>query len=211
MRLLPDRHIRVNYKKRYAANYERLCDRRQKRADKKAAETLDTVKQKLVGSIVFVIIILIVFLIGSYLFGVYSEKESQIQALENEIRSLDETIKEYQIVDSEDKFEQLNEAVRWVSDLQNQYITGEFSDTFDVYAARYLGQYNENWADDIDNLENPVWQGYLDRSCDFKESAVMLFILYDKGAPVLVVNVRYSMDRFGNLGEMIHMDKAELI
>lgn len=214
MQILPDKNFKANYKKRYNANYEKLMSRRQERAERKARRTPEkpeVIKQRLVGGFVFSFVALVVIFTGYYLSGIYSDKESEIQALENEIQSLDSTIREYQIINSDEKYEQIEEAVQIVTDLQNQYVTGNIGDVFNAYAVRYLGQYNENWADDVDNLTNPVWKGYLDKSGNFRDSASMLFILYDKAAPIVVVSVKFGIDSSGNLSEMVYADKVMLV
>ena len=57
MRLLPDRNIKANYKKRYDANYEKLMAYRQRRAEQKAEKsplTVDDIKQRALGAAVLV-------------------------------------------------------------------------------------------------------------------------------------------------------------
>lgn len=206
MRLLPDKNFKENYKKRYTANYEKLVQKQVIKSE----HYPDKMKQRLLGFAVFVVIVFIFIMIGVGVSGIFDEKEAKIASLTSKMLELNDTIREYQIVDGDAKYAQLDEAVNCIADLQNQYVLNDFSETFDVYAARYLGSFNYNWADACD-FERPVWKGYCDKSCDYKDFAEMLFILYDRTVPVMVVNVRFTMDRFGNLEEMTSINKAVLV
>ncbi len=214
MRLLPDRNIKANYKKRYDANYEKLMAYRHRRAEQKAEKsplTVDNIKQRALGAAVFGVLVFILCMAGTCLSGIYEDKQAEIALLESQITDVDTTIKEYQVINSEEKYQQIADAIVWIEDLQTQYVTNDFRDTFDAYAERYLGDYNSNWAKDIKTVVDPVWKGYLDSSGDLRTSVDMLFILYSNAAPVMAVRVSYSIDGYGNLGTMTYCSKAAFV
>lgn len=208
MRLLPDKHIKNTYMEHYKINYERLANRKSR---KQHTISLGVIKLQIVGCVVFIIITLAVLVVGFFVLLNRSEKINQISELNSEIQQYEDLIKQYQIIDSEEKNEQINEAVHYVVDLQDQYLSNTFSDTFETYAARYLGSYNENWASDYNDLVAPGWQGFINKACDLMDSAEMVFILYDVSVPKMVVAVSYDLDKFGNLGEMTSMNKVMLV
>ena len=212
MRLLPDKNLKENYKKRYNANYDKIMAYRQNRAEKKSDKTpisFETRKQQLIGAAATIAIFGCLFCAGCFISSHYSEKEAEIYELEQKAAELDESILQYQLIDSDEKYAQINEAVQQVADLQNQYATGTFSNDFEAYADRYLGSYNNNWIGS-DTFYNPVWKGYVDSSCDFRDMADMIFILYDSDKPVTVVKVSFELSASGNLGRMTHFDKMRL-
>lgn len=214
MRLLPDKDFKANYKKRYDANYEKIMSYRKERSERKANRkplSPEILKQRILGGFATVIILGSFFGVGAFISSRYDEKESRIDELEQEFLYLDENVKAYQVINSDAKFEQINDALSYVTDLQNQYVSNKFSDDFEGYAARYLGSYNNNWASELKGLEQPVWQGYLDGACNFRDSAKMLFILYDRARPVLVAKVSFSIENNGNLGIMSDVSKMRLV
>lgn len=214
MRLLPDKNFKENYKKRYDENYARIMAFRDERAERKANRAPVTgmqIKTGLVGCVATVVILGVLAYTGSFMSSWHDDKKAEIEVLNNKIQSLDITIREYQTINSDEKYEQIDEAVAIVTDLQNQYVANSFSDNFDTYALRYLGEHNESWANSVSDLVDPVWHGHVDRAGDFRGSADMIFILYDEAKPVMVVRISFEIDAAGNLGDITDFDKMVLI
>lgn len=212
MRILPDLHFRENYKKRYTENYEKISTKLEEQAEvrrNRVPDSPDVVRYKIAGFVSSVIIIGCFFAVGFSLSVKSAEKERRIAELENQIIEADNLVKTYQIVNGEAMKEQLDEAVVIVTDLQNQYVTQTFSEDFEQYADRYLGDFNNNWASDLE-LSNPRWQGYVNRAHEFDDTACFIFILYDDRTPILVTDVRYELDGNGNLGIMKSVRKMRL-
>jgi len=213
MRLLPDRNFKENYKKRYDANYEKIMNYRKERAEAKAARPpfdFDKFKKTFVGAGAVIVIFGCIFGVGAFFSSLFEENENEIAKLEQEIANIENTIQQYQIVNSEEKYAQINEALLYITALQNQYASNTFSENFDVYAERYLGEYNNNWAAEIETYDNLTWKGYLDNSCEFRNSADMLFILYDNSKPVLVAEISYGLTEAGNLDTLKSVRKQVL-
>ncbi len=214
MRLLPDRNFKENYKKRYDANYTRIMTFRNARAELKAGKRPVTGKQVGTGFVGFVATIVVLgtlAYVGFFMSSWHDAKKAEIKALNDGIQSLNMTIQEYQTINADEKYEQIEEAVVVVTDLQNQYVANTFSDSFSTYAVRYLGSHNENWAADISGLVRPVWKGHIDRAGDFRSSVDMIFILYNEAKPAVVVKTMFEIDAAGNLGEMTGFEKMVLI
>ena len=213
MRLLPDKNFKENYKKRYDANYEKIMNYRREREEAKAERPpfdLARFKKTLAGAAAVIAIFGSVLGMGAFFSSVFDEQENEITKLEREIAGVENTIREYQVINSEEKYVQINEALFHVTSLQNQYASNEFNADFEVYAERYLGNYNNNWAGELEKCENPVWKGYLDNSCEFRDSADMLFILYDNLKPVIVAKVSFGLTESGNLDVMKSVQKQRL-
>jgi len=213
MRIFPDFHFRQHFKERYADNYEKINTRLEERAEERrnrAPISPEAVKRSTVGFAASVVIIGCFFAVGIYINKESSEKERQIAELENSIAYTDSMIKKYQIINGDEVREQITEAVNEVTALQNQYAKQDFADDFDIKANRYLGSYNNNWADDFD-LSEPLWQGYINKAHEFGDTANFLFILYDKKTPVMIADVSFSMDAAGNLGTMTNVRKTRLV
>lgn len=212
MRILPDIHFRTNYKKRYEANYGKLTERRQKKAKEKAeiaAEHPNAKRQRFVGAIFFFIVFGVIVLISWFLYASYSSKESEINTLVQNIHNADDTIKAYQVVASDERIEQLNEAVSQIVTLQTQYLTANYDAGFAAKSARYLGRYAENWAEAVD--ENAVWHGYLDLSEGDTRTASGVFILSQDNSPVVVVTTKLATDAAGNFTEITSLRRAVLV
>lgn len=212
MRILPDFHFRENYKKRYAENYEKISTKLEEQAEirhNRVSDSPEVVRYKIAGFVSSVIIIGSFFAVGFWLSTMTSEKEARIAELKYQIIEADNLVKTYQIINGEAMKEQLDEAVMMVTDLQNQYATQSFSENFEQYADRYLGNFNNNWASDL-NLSKPRWQGYINRAHEFDDTACFIFILYDDRTPVLVTDVRFEIDANGNLGIMNSVRKMML-
>lgn len=213
MRIFPDFHFRQHFKERYADNYEKINTKLEERAEERRNRTPvspETVKRNTVGFAASVIIIGCFFAVGIYINQKSSEKELRIAELENSIAYTDSLIKQYQIINGDEVREQMTEAVSEVTALQNQYAKQDFTDDFDIRANRYLGNYNNNWADGFD-LTEPLWQGYINKAHEFGDTANFLLILYDSKAPVMIVDVSFSMDAAGNLGTMTNVRKTRLV
>lgn len=208
---MPDIHFRTNYKKRYEVNYSKLTDRRQKRVKEKAeiaAEHPDAKRQRFIGAIFFFAIFGVIAATGWFLYASYMTKEDEINALTQEICNADDTIKAYQVVASDERIEQLNDAVTQIVLLQTQYLTASYDASFAANATRYLGRYNKNWSDKVRN--DAVWRGYLDLSEGDTRSANGVFILSQNNAPIMVVMTTLSTDASGNFTEIASFRQAVL-
>ena len=212
MRILPDIHFRTNYKKRYEANYSKLTDRRQKRAEQKAEITAkhpDAKRQRFIGAIFFFVVFCVIVLVGWFLYASYTAKEDEINALTQDIYNADDTIKAYQVVASDERIEQLNDAVSQIVTLQMQYLTADYDEGFVAKAARYLGRYNKNWSGS--ESKNAVWRGYLDLSEGDTRTANGIFILSQNNAPIIVVMTTLATDASGNFTEITSLRQAVLL
>lgn len=212
MRILPDIHFRTNYKKRYEANYSKLTDRRQKRAEQKAEITVkypDAKRQRFIGAIFFFVVFCAIVLAGWFLYASYTAKEDEINALTQDIYNADDTIKAYQVVASDERIEQLNDAVSQIVTLQTQYLTADYDEGFAAKAARYLGRYNKNWSES--ESKNAVWRGYLDLSEGDTRTANGIFILSQNNAPIIVVMTTLATDASGNFTEITSLRQAVLL
>lgn len=213
MRVLPDVNFKENYKKHYAENYEKLTAKREERAERrrsKPRDSLETIKYKIAGAIVTFIILGSFFAIGALVSSKLSIKERQIAELEYNISQIDDLIRTYQIINSDETMLQINSRLAYMTDLQNQYVTGQFSESFISDAEYYLGNYNNDWSESVDKPAEPVWHGYLNKACPFNEKAELLFILYDSNRPVLLVFASCDIDMFGNVGSLSSVRKTVL-
>lgn len=213
MRLLPDKNFKENYKKRYNANYKKIVSYRRKREKAKAERPpFDPVKFKKMtaGAVVVIVIFCLIIGVGVIFSSLFNEREEKIVVLKQEIAKNETIIQEYQIINSEEKYEQINEALFYITSLQNQYTSNDFDEDFDVYAERYLGDYNNDWSSELESCKNPVWKGYLDNSCEFRDTADMLFILYDNLKPVIVAKVSYGLTESGNIDVIKSVSKQRL-
>ena len=210
MRILPDKNFKESYNKHYVENYKKLTARRKELGHKLKNVTFDSIKATIIGAFICIVLFIVFIIIGSWSASDYNEKNQQIAELQAEVDKSISDIRLYQIIDSKEKFKQIDEALSHVVSLQNQYVKNEFSDTFDAYSTYYLGEFNNNWASD-ENLVNPEWRGFLDTSCDFRDNADMLLILSDDNRPVLVVTVSFDIDENGNLGAMTAVNKMRLV
>jgi len=208
MRIFPDKDYEIYYKANYDENYKKLTAFR-KRTDSIVIDLLshpERIKTGLLGAIVIGVIFAAILCSGAFISGSYTEKETQIASLKATSSELDEKIQAYQVFDSDTKYEQIDEAIAQIVDLQTQYATNDFGDTFDVYAERYLGSYNENWADGLVFKGTPVWVGYYDKADSNTDSIDMVFVLCDGSIPVMVAKTSYSIDKYGNLVELIRLE-----
>ena len=213
MRMLPDMNFRENYKKHYAENYEKLNAKREERIERwrnRKPDSPEVIKYKIAGAIATLIILGCFFAAGYFMASGYSERENQIAELEVKIRQIDDLIRTYQIVNGEETVEQVNDVLTYIADLQNQYLSGSFSDDFESLAVRYLGNYNNDWSNSVKNLSDPVWHGYVNKASKFDTKAEFVFILYDGKKPVLIVFADYDIDQFGNLTTLSHIRKTVL-
>lgn len=214
MRMLPDVNFKENYKKHYAENYEKLNAKREERAERrrsKPRDSLETIKYKVVGAAVTFIILGSFFAAGMFVSSSFSEKEQQIAEIEYNISQTEDLIRKYQVINSEETMQQLNDKLIFVTDLQNQYVTEQFSKSFASDAEYYLGSYNYDWSESVDKLSEPVWHGYANKACSFDETAELLFILYDGNRPVLLVFASCNIDQFGNIESLSSVRKTVLV
>lgn len=211
MQLLPDRNFRSNYKKRYDSNFEKLMERKEKRLAQKASRTSNTLKQTLLGSIVCVCVFSFLGIIGLNISNLYNERELSISELTEKIQACNEAIKQFQIVDTDAKEQQAKEALAYVTNIQNLYLNNNYDADYDIYAIRYLGEYNADWSANCDALIKAVWSGYIDFAYDDTQTTRMCFILSDNGCPVKTVVLYYTVDRFGNLETVTRMDEMNFL
>lgn len=211
MKILPDKNFKASYKSRYEANYEKLTAKRQTRAEQRAANCSnhEEKKQRLVGAIVFGIITAIVVCVGVYVFNVFSEKESAVNVLEQQIDIIDADIKAYQTVVSDERVEQLENAVIQITALQMQYLSDERSDDFEALAAQYLGDYNESWSQVADDKAPFKWTGHLDLSNCEINSAKGIFILFQGNVPVSVAVAMLETDAQGNFTKITELTRVD--
>lgn len=213
MRVLPDVNFKENYKKHYAENYEKLNAKREERAERrrsKPRDSLETIKYKIAGAIATFIILGSFFVIGAAASSKFSAKEQQIAEIEYNISQTDNLIRTYQVINSDETMQQINDMLVHITDLQNQYVAGQFSVNFISDAEYYLGSYNNDWSESVDRPVEPVWHGYLNKACSFNETAELLFILYDANRPVLLVFASCGIDRFGNIESLSGVRKTVL-
>ena len=213
MRVLPDVNFKENYKKHYAENYEKLNAKREERAERrrsKPRDSLETIKYKIAGAAATFIILGSFFAIGAAISLKLSAKEQQIAEIEYNISQADDLIRTYQAINSDETMMQINDMLVHITDLQNQYVTGQFSESFISDAEYYLGSYNNDWSESVDRPAEPVWHGYLNKACSFDETAEVLFILYDTNRPVLLVFASCSIDQFGNIESLSSVRKTVL-
>lgn len=211
MRILPDKNFKASYKSRYEANYEKLTAKRQARVEQRAANRSnhEEKKQRLVGAIVFSIITAIVVCAGVYVFDVFSEKESAVNTLEQQIDIIDAEIKAYQTVVSDERVGQLENAVAQITALQTQYLSDERSDDFEALAAQYLGDYNESWSQAAGDKAPFKWTGHLDLSDCEINSAKGVFILFRGNVPVSVAAATLETDAQGNFTKITKLTRVD--
>ena len=213
MRVLPDKNFKENYKKHYAENYEKLKAKREERAELKRnrePDSLEVIKYRIAGAVATFVILGSFFAAGYLISSDYRKKENQIAELEAKISQADDQIRTYQIINGEETVEQVKDVLVYVTYLQNQYLSGNFSEDFDSLALRYLGDYNSNWSDSVESLSEPTWRGYINRASKFDTKAEFVFILYDTTKPVLIVFADYGIDQFGNLTTLSRIRKTVL-
>lgn len=219
MRILPNLHFAESYKKHYKENCEKIQtfneNRKEARAEYRENHPF-SVKNLFIGVAAFAGVLAAPIIAGVVLKSQFAEKNNIVKELEASISEANVIIQSYQAVDTESMNEQIETAVFYVTSLQNQYLKNEFSDDFDIYADRYLGEYNSDWAEDIGKLVSPVWKGYVDKASSYSDpetydkEASMVFILYDEDIPIMTVDVIYSLDYNGNLGVMSSIRKLRL-
>lgn len=212
MRLLPDRHLKTTYKRHYDANYEKIMAFRNdlnKRATERQTCEKTSIKATMLGALSFLLVLGCVLYVAIHLASYNISKQNEIKNLQQQITELDEIIQEYQVIDSEEKYQQIDDALQQVVRLQTMYVTNTCDKSFDVYAERYLGSFNTNWAESL-SLIAPVWTGYVDKSCTYKDFVDMLFVLYDNNYPVMTVHAKYAIDQYGNIERMIKADRQVL-
>lgn len=207
MQLLPDRNFRSNYKKRYDTNYEKLMQRKKARSIQKASKTPCASKQTLLGCIVCVCVFVFLGIVGLNISSLYNEREFSINELAEKIRVCNDAIRQFQTVDADAKKQQTEEALVYVTEIQNMRLNNAYSADYDIYAVRYLSQYNTDWSADCATLTKAIWSGYIDFAYDDVQATRMCFILSDNGCPVKTVVLYYTVDRFGNLETVIRMDE----
>lgn len=215
MRILPHLHPIKAYKEHYAENYKQLQERREALAAQRQArqekqnEDPKIVKYKIIGVVVLVVILGTMFVISIVLTGKFNKKEAEIEQLNAQIAVVNQRIASYEAISSADMTEQITSTCAWVVYLQNQYLSKEFTEDFEAYAARFLGNNNSDWSEGKE-LENPVWKGYIDHSGTFETEARMLLMLYDGKKPVATVKVVFELKNGGNIGTMTSMEKMWL-
>lgn len=220
---MPDPNFRENYKKAYDRNYSRLQEKIKSRTqevkekqDNFPRSKPDFFKNVFVGGAVFLSIVGAYFAFGVFISSQFDKKEAAIEELAVKIAEADTRVQHYEAINGESMKQQLNDAVMYVTSAQNQYLTQNFDETFGPYAERYLGDYNNNWEksntpDGFEVSEDCVWKGYVNKVCDFDGEASLIFILYDGSIPVMLADVTYEMDRYGNLGVISGVRKLWLM
>lgn len=214
MKILPNRHFKEDYKKHYAENYEKMLAKQAERHEKKMQRDVDSIteiKYIAVGAIAIVIIFGVFFVICSAISSSFDDKRAKIAELESNINSIQDTISKYHTIDNNSMQDQLNTAASYITAYQNQYFTAE-NESLDYYASKYLGTYTGNWAEDLDitEPENYTWQSYINKAAAYDNKADILCILYNGNIPVMLADIAYNMDDYGNLGEVISIRKTVL-
>ena len=209
MRILPDRDYKKTYNKHYVENYMKLSRKRRNVSKKLKSVTFTSIKEFIVGATVCLIFTGVLVWLSSSFASEYDELNNKIAELTVKVSETNEDIKMYQVINSKEKFNQIDDALTYTVSLQNQYLSGEFDSSFDAYAQYYLGNFNNNWASE-EELVNPEWRGFLDTSCDFRDIARMVLILSDENQPKLVATVEFSINKDGNLGSMKSVSKTRL-
>ncbi len=215
MKILPHRHPIKAYKEHYAENYEQLQIKRKELSERwqsrqaKQNDDPKVVKYKIIGAVVLIVILGTMLITSIVLTGKFNNKEAEVEQLNAQIASINSKIASYEAISSSDLTEQITSACAWVVYLQNQYLSKEFTEDFDAYAVRFLGNNNNDWSEGR-GFENPVWKGYIDKSGNFETEARMLLILYDGKKPMAAVKVVFELKNGGNIGTMTSMEKMWL-
>lgn len=213
MRWLPDKNFKANYKKRYIENYEKITARREEKDERRAKlnPILSTnIKQVVLGSVSVIAIFACILGTGVYISSEYGKKEDAISQLKQDIAYSEEIVREYQVINSDEKFEQIDDALVSITNLQNMYLTGIDPTETAAYVNQYLGDYTEAWLTDI-NCENPEWKGYIDWSYDLRDEVRMVFVLCDNISSVGVVRLTLQIDKNGNLSGVRTFDEDRLL
>ncbi len=209
MRILPDLHFRDSYKKHYDENYAKIqagiknfnenisaAREARKNAEKISFEGI------LAGIIAFLVMLLMFAISAKIMSSQLAPRREQIASLKTEISEIQSEIDSCSALDYGYIMDQATDIVYYITSFQNQYLSREFDDSFKLYADRFMGSNNYNWLADAKDktrdFSDPVWKGYLNKTSKYSTDVTAVFIMYDEGHPVCIVDSVLQFDDSSN-------------